>query len=69
MRITLTGPQIEMLRFFALDQVVQSARMGTCDALIARGLIGWDERSRRYRITELGQAVAALVVRCPTEEP
>jgi len=62
-QVELTGAQVEMLLFFAEDQQVCTVRAQTCKALIAKGLIRREDGSPVYRVTELGQAVAAAVVR------
>ena len=60
--VELTGPQVELLRFFA-DQGSQpaSVRSRMYTPLCAQGLIQRESESARYQITELGrQTVAAL---------
>jgi len=59
----LTTSQVEMLLFFAEDLEVSTVRAPTCNALTRKGLIRRDEGSPVYRITELGQAVAAAVLK------
>jgi hypothetical protein len=59
----LTTSQVEMLLFFAEDLEVSTVRARTCNALTRKGLIRRDESSPVYRITELGQAVAAAVLK------
>ena len=61
--IDLTASQAELLLFFADDRDVGRVRARTCEALISKGLIRLNQSSQRYQITELGQAVAAVVVR------
>lgn len=61
--IELSARQVELVLLFADDRGVGSVRVQTCDALVSRGLIRQDEGSRGYWITELGQAVAAVVGR------
>ena len=65
--VELTACQVEMLLFFAEDLELGTVRARTCNALIKKGLIRLDEGSRVYRITELGQAVAALVSHGPEQ--
>jgi hypothetical protein len=58
--VELTGPQVELLRFFA-DQGSQpaSVRSRMYRPLCAQGLIQRESESVRYQITELGRQTVA----------
>jgi hypothetical protein len=61
--VELTSRQVEMLLFFAEDQEMSTVRAQTSNALIRKGLIRRDEGSLVYQITELGQAIADVVLK------
>jgi hypothetical protein len=61
--VELTTRQVEMLLFFAKGQEMSTVRAQTSNALIRKGLIRRDDGSLVYRITELGQAIADVVLK------
>jgi hypothetical protein len=66
-RVRLSEAQVRALRFFAGTHVMTEFRVVSCGSLIDLGLIERDEREK-YRISESGRRVAAVLDRQRHEE-